>query len=102
MMKSPPGHHRGINFRLLVEHGLEEVSVLCTHGFFFGGAGASGSGSEIKEIVTTDTVPQKVNPNPSWSSFHRPHFRGGDPAKLLSPLDWRTFDFGDRTQLDEL
>jgi ribose-phosphate pyrophosphokinase len=44
--------------RLLVENGIEEIIVVCTHGLLVGNAVERlRSISEIKEIVTTDTVP---------------------------------------------
>ena len=47
--------------RLLAEHGLEEVYVACTHGVFLHGAlDRLEAVPEIKEIVTTDTVPQRL------------------------------------------
>jgi len=43
---------------LLREHGVEEVTLLCTHGIFCGPAVEKlGAVSEIKSIVTTNTVP---------------------------------------------
>jgi ribose-phosphate pyrophosphokinase len=43
---------------LLVENGIEEILVVCTHGLLIGDAIARiGAIPEIKEIVTTDTVP---------------------------------------------
>jgi ribose-phosphate pyrophosphokinase len=53
--------------KLLVRQGLKEIVVVCTHGVFTGGAINMLAGiSEIKEIVTTDTVPipkEKCLPN---------------------------------------
>ncbi len=47
--------------RLLIDHGLEEVSVVCTHGVFLHGAlERLEAVPEIREIVTTDTVPQQL------------------------------------------
>ncbi|MBW7958226.1 MAG: ribose-phosphate pyrophosphokinase, partial [Candidatus Promineofilum sp.] len=49
--------------RLLLERGLEEVYVVCTHGVFLhGGLERLEAVPEIKEIVTTDTVPQSPAP----------------------------------------
>jgi ribose-phosphate pyrophosphokinase len=43
---------------LLVRNGIEEICILCTHGLFLGRATERlAQISEIKEIVTTDTVP---------------------------------------------
>jgi ribose-phosphate pyrophosphokinase len=44
--------------RLLIDHGIEEITVVCTHGVFVAGAMDRLAGiSQIREIVTTDTVP---------------------------------------------
>ncbi len=43
--------------RLLVNEGVEEIQVMCTHGVFTrGGLGRLAAVPEIKEIVTTDTI----------------------------------------------
>jgi ribose-phosphate pyrophosphokinase len=43
--------------RLLIEHGVEDILVMCTHGVFTrGGLDRLAAVSEISEIVTTDTV----------------------------------------------
>jgi ribose-phosphate pyrophosphokinase len=44
--------------RLLVKSGIEEIRLVCTHGLFINNALARIlSISEVKEIITTDTVP---------------------------------------------
>jgi ribose-phosphate pyrophosphokinase len=44
--------------KLLVANGVQEITVICTHGLFTGRALERLTGiSQIKEIVTTDTVP---------------------------------------------
>jgi ribose-phosphate pyrophosphokinase len=52
--------------RLLVEHGIQEIWVACTHGVFVrGGLERIAAVPEITEIVTTDTVyiaPEKRHP----------------------------------------
>jgi ribose-phosphate pyrophosphokinase len=52
--------------RLLVEEGVEEILVMCTHGVFTrGGLEKLAAIPQIQEIVTTDTVnipPEKRNP----------------------------------------
>jgi ribose-phosphate pyrophosphokinase len=43
--------------QMLIENGIEEIAVACTHGVFVGGALEKLSTiSQIKEIVATDTV----------------------------------------------
>ena len=49
--------------RLLLDHGLEEIYVICTHGLFLRGALERLSDvPQICEIITTDTVPQVREP----------------------------------------
>ena len=52
--------------RVLVNEGVEDILVMCTHGVFTrGGLDRLAAVSEIKEIVTTDTVhtpPETQNP----------------------------------------
>lgn len=52
--------------RLLVEEGIEEIQIMCTHGVFtHGGLGRLAAVPEIKEIVSTDTIytpPEKRHP----------------------------------------
>jgi len=52
--------------RLLVEEGVEEIRVICTHGVFSrGGLARLAAIPEIVEIITTDTVsilPEKMHP----------------------------------------
>jgi ribose-phosphate pyrophosphokinase len=44
--------------KLLVQNGIEEIYVICTHGLFIGNALQRISAiPQIKEVVTTDTVP---------------------------------------------
>jgi len=44
--------------KLLIEHGVQQIVVVCTHGVFVGGAVQKlVAVPQIKEIVTTDTVP---------------------------------------------
>lgn len=48
---------------LLIEEGIEEIWVVCTHGVFVGGGLEKlVSLPQITEIVTTDTVPQTPHP----------------------------------------
>ncbi len=89
--------------RLLVDHGLEEVSVLCTHGVFLrGGLERLEAMPQIKEIVTTDTVPQTVNPGSKLVVLSTgPIFAGAIRQNYYHRSIGELFDFGDRTQLDE-
>jgi ribose-phosphate pyrophosphokinase len=52
--------------RILIEEGVEDIKVLCTHGVFSrGGLDKLATVPEITEIITTDTVhipPEKANP----------------------------------------
>lgn len=52
--------------RLLLDNGLEEIYVICTHGLFLRNAlDRLVAIEEIKEIITTDTVPQPKENRPS-------------------------------------
>ena len=53
-MRSPPGHMVAIA-KLLIEHGIESMSVVCTHGCFLHGNAIERLAAipQIKEIVTT-------------------------------------------------
>jgi ribose-phosphate pyrophosphokinase len=52
--------------RLLLDYGLEEIYVICTHGLFLRGALERLSDvPQICEIITTDTVPQERHPQNS-------------------------------------
>ena len=55
--------------QLLIKHGIQEISVVCTHGVFVGGAlKRLAKIPEITEIVTSDTVHiPKEKRNPSLS-----------------------------------
>jgi ribose-phosphate pyrophosphokinase len=52
--------------RVLIEEGVEDIRVVCTHGVFSrGGLDRLAAVPEISEIITTDTVhmpPEKVHP----------------------------------------
>lgn len=52
--------------QLLIEHGIKDIAVVCTHGVFVGGAlERLGKIPEITEIVTSDTVALPVDNRPS-------------------------------------
>ncbi len=89
--------------RLLLDYGLEEVSVLCTHGIFLRGAlERLEAMPEIKEIVTTDTVPQNIHPGSKLVVLSTgPVFAGAIRQNYYHRSIGELFDFGDRTQLDE-
>jgi ribose-phosphate pyrophosphokinase len=51
--------------QLLIETGIEEIIVICTHGLFVNRAMARLAAiPQITEIVTTDTVPQPIEGRP--------------------------------------
>jgi ribose-phosphate pyrophosphokinase len=50
---------------LLAENGIEEIRIICTHGLFLGRASERLAAiPQIKEIVTTDTVPLPAERRP--------------------------------------
>ena len=89
--------------RLLLDHGLEEVSVVCTHGVFLRGAlERLEAVPEIKEIVTTDTVPQNVRPDSKLVVLSTaPIFAGAIRQNYFRRSIGELFDFGDRDQPEE-
>ncbi|MCA9935990.1 MAG: ribose-phosphate pyrophosphokinase [Ardenticatenaceae bacterium] len=51
--------------RLLVESGIEQITLICTHGLFLGKAFARLQAiPQIQEIITTDTVPRAPENQP--------------------------------------
>jgi len=89
--------------RLLCDQGLEEVSVICTHGVFLRGAlDRLENVPEIKEIVTTDTVPQTPRPDSKLVVLSTgPVFAGAIRQNYLHRSIGELFDFGDHAQPDE-
>lgn len=89
--------------RLLLDHGLEEVSVICTHGVFLHGAlERLEAVPEIKEIVTTDTVPQNVRPGSKLVVLSTGTiFAGAIRQNYYHRSIGELFDFGDKTQQEE-
>lgn len=88
---------------LLLEHGLEEVCVLCTHGVFLRDALEHLEAMpQIKEIVTTDTVPQTVRPGSKLVVLSTaPIFAGAIRQNYYHRSIGELFDFGDRSHTDE-
>lgn len=90
--------------RLLVDHGLEEVYVICTHGVFLRGAlDRLEAVPEIKQIVTTDTVPQSERNSESKLVVlsTAPIFAGAILQNYYHRSIGELFDFGVRTQHEE-
>lgn len=51
--------------RLLIQEGVEDILVICTHGVFTrGGLDRLAAVPQISQIVTTDTVSPPANPHP--------------------------------------
>ncbi|MCA9959098.1 MAG: ribose-phosphate pyrophosphokinase [Anaerolineales bacterium] len=45
--------------RLLIESGIQEITIICTHGLFLGSAiSRLQAMPQVREIITTDTVPR--------------------------------------------
>lgn len=89
--------------RLLLDHGLEEVYVVCTHGVFLRGALEKLQAvPQIKEIVTTDTVPQTVSPGSKLVVLSTASiFAGAIQQNYSHRSIGELFDFGDRSQTEE-
>ncbi len=88
--------------RLLLEHGLEEVCVVCTHGVFLHGAlERLEAVPEITQIVTTDTVPQSPPPGSKLTVLSTgPIFAGAIRQNYFHRSIGELFDFGDKPQAD--
>lgn len=89
--------------RLLCDHGLQEVSVICTHGVFLHSAlERLEAVPEITEIITTDTVPQTPGPNSKLVVLSTgPVFAGAIRQNYLHRSIGELFDFGDHAQPEE-
>lgn len=89
--------------RLLLEHGLQEVYVVCTHGVFLhGGLERLEAIPEIKEIVTTDTVPQTPGPDSKLVVLGTgPVFGGAIRQNYHHRSIGELFDFGDKSQSED-
>jgi len=83
--------------RLLLDHGLEEIHVICTHGLFLRQAlDRLAAVPEIKEIVTTDTVPQHERSEPKLVVLSTgPVFAGAIRQNYYRQSIGELFDFGD-------
>lgn len=90
--------------RLLVDHGLEEIYVICTHGLFLGRAlERLQSVPEIVEIITTDTVPQppELRPSNLVTLSTAQIFGGAIRQNYYRQSIGELFDFADRSIEDE-
>ncbi len=90
--------------RLLIDHGLEEVCVICTHGVFLHGAlDKLEAIPQIKEIVTTDTIPQQQPARDSKLVVlsTAPIFAGAIRQNYFRRSIGDLFDFGDRDTAEE-
>lgn len=83
---------------LLLERGIEEITLICTHGLFLGDAAQQIAAiPQIREVVTTDTVPLPPARRP-------PNLTVLTTAPVFSGAIWQNyfrrsigelFDFGD-------
>ena len=83
--------------RLLLDYGLEEIHLICTHGLFLRGAFERlAAVPQIKEIVTTDTVPQHERTHPKLAVLSTgPVFAGAIRQNYYRQSIGDLFDFGD-------
>lgn len=83
--------------RLLLDNGLEEIYVICTHGLFLRGAlDRLAAIPEIKQIITTDTVPQPKENRPEKLAVlsTAPVFAGAIRQNYYRQSIGELFDFG--------
>ena len=90
--------------KLLLDHGLEEMSVICTHGVFLRDALARMEEvPQIKEIITTDTVPQDPTASSKLVTLSTgPIFAGAIRQNYLQRSIGELFDFGERDDSAEM
>ncbi len=84
--------------RLLLDNGLEEIYLICTHGLFLHGAlDRLCDIPQICEIVTTDTVPQRSSRDyPKLVALSTaPVFAGAIRQNYYRQSIGELFDFGD-------
>lgn len=84
--------------RLLLDNGLEEIYLICTHGLFLHGAlDRLCNIPQICEIVTTDTVPQQSSRDyPKLVALSTaPVFAGAIRQNYYRQSIGELFDFGD-------
>ncbi len=88
---------------LLLDKGIEEIAVICTHGLFLGQASQRlGEIPQIKEVLTTDTVlhpPERRPPNMVVLST-APVFGGAITQNYFRRSIGELFDFGARDSND--
>lgn len=84
--------------RLLVESGVEKITLICTHGLFLGKAFARLNNiPQIQEIITTDTVPRAPENQPSHMTIlsAAPIFGQAILQNYLHRSIGELFDFGE-------
>jgi ribose-phosphate pyrophosphokinase len=82
---------------LLIEQGVEEISLVCSHGLFLGDALERISAvPQIREIVTTDTVPRAESQKPENMAIlsTAPIFAGAIQQNYNRRSIGELFDFG--------
>ncbi len=82
---------------LLIEHGIQEITLIITHGLFLGNALERLSKMpQIREIVTTDTVPLPIEKRPSNMTVlsTAPVFAGAIYQNYNRRSIGELFDFG--------
>jgi ribose-phosphate pyrophosphokinase len=90
--------------RLLLDHGLKELYVICTHGLFLGNALEKLAGiSQIVELVTTDTVPLAAERRPAnlVTLSTAPVFAGAIRQNYYRRSIGELFDFADHVADDD-
>ncbi len=84
--------------KLLVDQGIEEISLVCSHGLFLGDAlPRIAEIPQIREIVTTDTVPRREEDRPENMVVlsTAPVFSGAILQNYYRRSIGELFDFGD-------
>jgi ribose-phosphate pyrophosphokinase len=90
--------------RLLLDHGLEELYVICTHGLFLGRAlERLAAIPEIVELVTTDTVPMAPERRPPnlITLSTAPVFAGAIRQNYYRQSIGELFDFAEHAPVED-
>ena len=85
--------------KLLIDLGIEEIKVVCTHGLFLGRAPERLAAiPQISEVVTTDTVPQSPERWPLKKTVltTAPVFGGAIRQNYFHRSIGELFDFGQK------
>lgn len=88
---------------LLIDKGIEDISIVCTHGLFLGKAPERLAAiPQVREVITTDTVPHPPDRQPPNLTVlsTAPIFAGAIRQNYFRRSIGDLFDFGHRDMTD--